>query len=85
MGVNASNKEKGVLMKNVICATVLLLCAFAPVEALSAQVFVATTGNDTNPGTPEKPFATLQRAVTVHGPAGKRDGVGRPAKWATRV
>jgi len=23
--------------------------------------------------------------VTVHGPAGKRDGVGWPAKWATRV
>ena len=38
------------------------LCVFAFAEAHSAQIFVATTGNDTNPGTLDKPLATLQRA-----------------------
>ncbi|MGA2066480.1 MAG: right-handed parallel beta-helix repeat-containing protein [Thermoguttaceae bacterium] len=50
-------------MKNPVwCAVVLFLCAFVSAEAQPAQIFVAATGNDTNPGTLEKPFATLQRA-----------------------
>jgi hypothetical protein len=75
MGVNASNKEKGVLTKNVICATVLLLCAFASVEARPSQLFAATTGNDTNPGSPEKPFATLERAQQAARKAAGREAV----------
>src|SRR5690348_15977305 len=44
----------------------LLLFAFlfaiiAPL-ARGAEFFVATNGDDTNPGTTEKPFASLQRA-----------------------
>lgn len=44
------------------------LCIFAallwvPLAALQAsEIYVATTGNDANPGTKAKPFATLERA-----------------------
>jgi hypothetical protein len=43
-------------------AAVTTLCVSAPAEAQPAQIFVAPTGNDANPGTLEKPLATLQRA-----------------------
>jgi len=35
---------------------------FGICSSTSADFFVATNGNDTNPGTKEKPFATLERA-----------------------
>ena len=38
-------------MHNAICTKLLWLCAFAWVEALSAQDFVVPDGKDTNPGT----------------------------------
>jgi len=54
---------------------VMSLCASAPTGAQSAQIFVATTGNDTNPGTLEKPFATLQRAQEAARKAAGREAV----------
>jgi hypothetical protein len=39
----------------------ILIAAFA-CSALANDFHVAPTGNDANPGTAEKPFATLQRA-----------------------
>jgi hypothetical protein len=46
--------------------SILALLALAPVGAAEppgrADFFVATNGSDANPGTPEKPFATLARA-----------------------
>src|ERR1017187_6622584 len=41
------------------------ICAMLVVFAISCfaqPYYVAPVGNDANPGTPEKPFATLQRA-----------------------
>jgi hypothetical protein len=52
-------------MRTTMIATIglmIALCASAPAEVYSAQIYVATTGSDTNPGTLEKPLATLQRA-----------------------
>ena len=43
-------------------AMIMALGASTPAEAHSAQIFVATTGNDTNPGTLDQPLATLQKA-----------------------
>src|SRR5687767_3088590 len=41
------------------------LAFFAPQSVLAADYYVATTGNDSNPGTMTQPFATLQRAHTA--------------------
>jgi hypothetical protein len=52
-------------MKNIIsftAAMAIALGASAPAGALAAQIFVAPNGNNTSPGTLEKPFASLQRA-----------------------
>jgi len=65
-------------MNKTIVATIAMmmsLCASAPAEARPAQMFVATTGNDTNPGTLEKPFATLQRAQQAARKAAGREAV----------
>ncbi len=53
----------------------LSLGASAPGETRPTQIFVAPTGNDTNPGTPAKPFATLQRAQQAARKAGRREAV----------
>ena len=39
----------------------ILIAAFA-CSALAAEFHIASTGNDANPGTAAKPFATLQKA-----------------------
>ena len=65
-------------MNHTILATTAMmmsLCASAPAKAGPAQIFVATTGNDTNPGTLEKPFATLQRAQQAARKAAGREAV----------
>lgn len=60
-------------MKSVLYgAMVFFSCASA--EARPAEIFVAANGSDTNPGTLEKPFATLQRAQQE-----ARTAVGREA------
>jgi len=41
---------------------ILFASAAAFVEARASEIFVATDGSDSNPGTLEKPFATFQRA-----------------------
>jgi hypothetical protein len=43
----------------VLTAGILILACHA---GLATTLFVATNGNDTNPGTQEKPFSTLERA-----------------------
>jgi hypothetical protein len=48
-------------MKSKICVSILTALTIGS-AAQAASVFVAPTGNDTNPGTLERPFATLQRA-----------------------
>jgi uncharacterized repeat protein (TIGR02059 family) len=48
-------------MKKVII--ILLLCI--PIAANAANYYVATNGNDNNPGTIDKPFFTLNKAWTV--------------------
>ena len=63
-------------MKNrVCCAAVLMLSALVSAEAQPAQILVAATGSDTNPGTLEKPFATLQRAQQAARKAAGREAV----------
>lgn len=39
--------------------------------AMAAEVYVAPTGSDTNPGTKDKPFATLERAADTKMPSGQ--------------
>jgi hypothetical protein len=48
------------------CSILLLLCAGAHLRA--AEFFVAPAGRDTNPGTLEQPFATIQRAQEAVAP-----------------
>lgn len=43
----------------------LALLVLCPFLAYAADLFVAPAGSDTNPGTKDKPFATLQRAITA--------------------
>jgi hypothetical protein len=56
-------------------AMLLSLGAYAPCGALAAEVFVAPTGNDGNPGTLAQPFATLQRAQQAARKLAGREGV----------
>jgi hypothetical protein len=52
-------------MKSIIPSIVAMAIALgvsAPVGARGAQLYVAPNGNDADPGTLEKPFASLQRA-----------------------
>src|SRR4051794_26347414 len=48
------------------CSLFLLLCAGAHLRG--ADFYVAPTGRDTNPGTLEQPFATIQRAQEAVAP-----------------
>ena len=51
-------------MKNRVRAgLVLMLLAVAGARGTGAEVYVAPTGSDDNPGTLEKPFATVPRSV----------------------
>ncbi len=47
----------------------------APARARASQIFVAPSGNDKNPGTLEKPLATLQRAQQVARERSVRDAL----------
>ncbi len=61
-------------MKNVLYgAMVFFLCASA--ESGAAEIFVATNGSDTNPGTLLMPFATVQRAQQAARKAAPREAV----------
>lgn len=42
----------------------VLFVILGPVTAQSATYYVATTGNDTNPGTSQKPWLTIQRCFS---------------------
>ncbi len=46
----------------LLSAGLLVLAGLAGGAEMSAEFFVATDGSDANPGTREKPFATLERA-----------------------
>ena len=65
-------------MDKLVVATIavmMFLGVSAPAHAQSAQIFVAPGGNDTNPGTLEKPFATLGRAHQAARKAAGREAV----------
>ncbi len=65
-------------MNKPILATIAIMMslgAYAPGESRPAQIFVAPAGNDTNPGTLEKPFATLQQAQQAARNAARREAV----------
>ena len=66
-----------IIRQTILAALAVLmpLGAFAPAEAAPATLFVAPTGNDTNPGSLEKPFATLQRAQQAARKAAGHDAV----------
>ncbi len=50
-------------MKNILTSALFMYgCYMASAQLPGAKVFVAPNGNDANPGTLAKPFATLQRA-----------------------
>ncbi len=48
-------------MKNTLVFWIIMLLV-AGVDQAAASLYVAPNGNDTNPGTKDKPFATLERA-----------------------
>src|SRR5438270_13876798 len=53
------------------CVRVGLVLALLPAacgRGAAAEVYVAPAGSDDNPGTLEKPFATIQRAQAAVGP-----------------
>ncbi|MBI3922161.1 MAG: hypothetical protein HY318_12140 [Armatimonadetes bacterium] len=49
-------------LTTLTCILFLLACCSAWTAETRARLFVAHKGNDTNPGTKAKPFATLERA-----------------------
>ncbi len=49
-------------MQRILRAVLLATVAAAGSAASATEFYVAPTGDDANPGTPEKPFATLQQA-----------------------
>ncbi|MEZ4273394.1 MAG: right-handed parallel beta-helix repeat-containing protein [Myxococcota bacterium] len=52
----------------LVLGLIALSCA-APLRSVSAaNYYVATNGNDANPGTSSQPFRTLQRTVAIVGP-----------------
>ena len=53
-------------MKTILPIATLLLAPFANLRA--ADFFVAPAGDDANPGTEAKPFATVQRAQQAAAP-----------------
>jgi hypothetical protein len=58
----------------VLCTSAFSFLALPAAPASTAELFVSPSGNDANPGTQEKPFATLARArdaVRASGRAGK--------------
>ena len=46
----------------LLCCVIATTCGFAASKEAGMNLYVATTGKDTNPGTKSKPFATLTRA-----------------------
>jgi len=50
-----------------IAIVVILLAGLAPIQrgSIAAEFFVATSGSDDDPGTPDKPFATVGKARDV--------------------
>ncbi|TAL57674.1 MAG: DUF1565 domain-containing protein, partial [Bacteroidetes bacterium] len=53
-------------MKRIITISAILLNLFS--ESFAGTYYVATTGNDANPGTQGQPFATIQKAANVVNP-----------------
>ena len=53
---------KGLMNKFLKNAVVLLLAGLLSPALIAADFFVAVNGNDANPGTADKPFASLERA-----------------------
>jgi hypothetical protein len=51
-----------------LCVFVLGYCGTFPQASIAATFYVATTGNDSHPGTAAQPWATLQRAANVVNP-----------------
>ncbi len=65
-------------MNKILCMISVLLAGIA--TAKPGDVYIATTGDDSNPGTLEQPFATIQHAVNALKPGGTcyiREGVYR--------
>src|SRR5437667_72552 len=58
--------------KVTVLLSVFLFLGVVP-QALAATYYVATTGNDANPGTPTAPFQTIKKAANVVNP-GDTDG-----------
>jgi len=62
-------------MKPCLLVILALFCASASAQQQSGNIYVATTGSDSNPGTLAKPFATFQRAQQAARPAAGREAV----------
>ena len=52
----------------VVCRFALLFLTVALVPAQAADLYVATQGSDSNPGTSAQPFRTITRAYSLAGP-----------------
>jgi len=49
-------------MRRILCAILVATVVPGTLAVSAAEFYVARAGDDANPGTREKPFATLQRA-----------------------
>ncbi|WP_261305285.1 right-handed parallel beta-helix repeat-containing protein [Paenibacillus andongensis] len=75
LSVGLHVKKRVSLVFSVILTVTLLLIAIEmihekEVHAAATTYYVATTGNDNNPGTQSLPFATIQKGVNMAGTAG---------------
>jgi hypothetical protein len=55
-------------MLSFVLITGMFLWLVPASEAAAATYYVATTGNDANPGTEAAPFRTMQKAANMVGP-----------------
>ncbi|NOU62556.1 hypothetical protein GC096_00660 [Paenibacillus sp. LMG 31461] len=75
MMLTISMKKRALFVFSVILATLfeLILVGFVnqtEVKAAATTYYVATTGNNTYPGTSSQPFATIQKGIDMAGTAG---------------
>ena len=59
---NRRRNQKILFSQYGLCAALVLLWT---ITAQGAIYYVATTGNDTNPGTQDSPFLTIQKCVDI--------------------
>ena len=65
MSMGMCTVRRNVLVATIVTVFFLAICALYPHAAIAATYYVATTGNDSDPGTLDQPFLTIFKGLTV--------------------